>query len=356
MLGGGAIYAYNNLKKTAEEGEAAEVATNADGNIKVADVDDNLPFKEAFDSARAQAGAGGCFRWHGGIYSTYTEDEWNGMSNAEKNAYSQAIRPEVRADELVAERMAGQEHASEESTNSQHADNEENPTPNHHDANMHQASWQPNGSATAYNQPQTANDDIHVVGQDNIGGHQTLFIDADSDGKADVALIDVDNSGTVSDPDVVVASDGSYATIGQLGMAEGNQSDVMATETSPSTDDGTVRVVSQGYLQGHQAVGLDVTGNGDADVALIDVDDSHSLNSPDVAVDLQTGESATVAEIVGEQESPLPSDRYYNTEEQVDTIADPNLPEASMDDKPIETQDTEFDDGTSLDGSGMISI
>ena len=350
-------YAYDNMQGKANEDATAKPATDVDGNIKVAKVDDDLPFQEAFDSARSQVGAGGCFRWHNGIYSTYTEDEWNGMSSEAKNTYSQAVRPEIRADELVAERMAGKgATATQHSVEPQLTNNENNIIPNHNDTTDHQASWQSNGIGTSSNQPQMSNDDIHVVGQDQVQGHQTLFIDTDSDGKADVALIDVDNSGTVSDPDVVVASDGSYATIGQLGMAEGNQSDVMATETSPSTDDGTVRVVSQGYLQGHQAVGLDVTGNGDADVALIDVDDSHSLNSPDVAVDLQTGESATVAEIVGEQESPSPSDRYYNTEEQVDTIADPNLPEASMDDKPIETQDTEFDDGTSLDGSGMISI
>ncbi|MCH4155954.1 MAG: hypothetical protein LKF31_06580 [Muribaculaceae bacterium] len=48
-----------------------------------AHVDDNLSFKDAFDSARAQVGPGGVFEWHGNVYSTATESEWNASHHSE---------------------------------------------------------------------------------------------------------------------------------------------------------------------------------------------------------------------------------------------------------------------------------
>lgn len=45
-------------------------------------------FNEAFAQARAQVGPGGAFEWHGQIYGTYYETEWNAMSDAEKEAFT----------------------------------------------------------------------------------------------------------------------------------------------------------------------------------------------------------------------------------------------------------------------------
>ena len=56
-----------------------------DGNVPVASsVNDNMSFTEAFNAARAEVGAGGAFEWHGNIYNTYYEDEWEGMTAAER--------------------------------------------------------------------------------------------------------------------------------------------------------------------------------------------------------------------------------------------------------------------------------
>lgn len=59
--------------------------TWVDGEVNVAmSVNDSMSFGEAFEAARSEVGAGGVFEWHGGIYNTYYEDEWNNMSAADR--------------------------------------------------------------------------------------------------------------------------------------------------------------------------------------------------------------------------------------------------------------------------------
>ena len=59
-----------------------------DGEVPVASsVSDDMSFSEAFTTARTEVGSGGVFEWHGNIYSTFTEDEWNGMTAEQRDEY-----------------------------------------------------------------------------------------------------------------------------------------------------------------------------------------------------------------------------------------------------------------------------
>ena len=59
-----------------------------DGEVPVASsVSDDMSFSEAFTAARTEVGSGGVFEWHGNIYSTFTEDEWNGMTAEQIDEY-----------------------------------------------------------------------------------------------------------------------------------------------------------------------------------------------------------------------------------------------------------------------------
>ena len=59
-----------------------------DGEVSVASsVSDDMSFSEAFTAARTEVGSGGVFEWHGNIYSTFTEDEWNGMTAEQRDEY-----------------------------------------------------------------------------------------------------------------------------------------------------------------------------------------------------------------------------------------------------------------------------
>lgn len=67
---------------------SADVPEWSDGQVSVAQgVSDDMSFTDAFDTARMEVGPGGVFEWHGYIYSTYTEEEWNNMSQAERDEY-----------------------------------------------------------------------------------------------------------------------------------------------------------------------------------------------------------------------------------------------------------------------------
>ena len=95
LLGASAMYVTDAFAANTEETPDTKpeeenpsqdaAAANDNASIKVAESHDEQSFKEAFDAARAEVGPGGAFHWHGNIYSTYTEDEWNNMTDAEKN-------------------------------------------------------------------------------------------------------------------------------------------------------------------------------------------------------------------------------------------------------------------------------
>ena len=66
-----------------------------------------MTFAEAFQSARAQVGPGGVFEWHGGVYGTYTADEWNAMSAEDKAAFTRTAMSNVHPPQLSAHRPHG---------------------------------------------------------------------------------------------------------------------------------------------------------------------------------------------------------------------------------------------------------
>ena len=114
LMGAGLLYAGQaaaqelGKEETLEEGKTEDVAAPEPGEtshtlengLKVAAVNDDLSFGEAFAQARAEVGPGGVFHWHGGIYNTYSADEWNAMTIEQKHDFAQQVQPEIRPDEL----------------------------------------------------------------------------------------------------------------------------------------------------------------------------------------------------------------------------------------------------------------
>ena len=140
LLGASAMYATDayasSPEETPEGEESAQAAANDNAGIKVAESHDDLSFKDAFDAARAEVGPGGAFHWHGNTYSTFTADEWNNMTDVEKNDYAEAVKPEVRVEE-----MNSTHHHTEDVamvSHSSYADQDVSVA--HNDANLHQAS------------------------------------------------------------------------------------------------------------------------------------------------------------------------------------------------------------------------
>ncbi|MBQ7422193.1 MAG: hypothetical protein IJV27_08640 [Prevotella sp.] len=201
----GSLYA-SEATTDIQQGDADE--ENAD--LQVANVDGNLSFGDAFAAARAEVGPGGVFYWHGGIYNTYTSEEWNGMTDEQKLDFAQQVRPEVQPETISI------------------------PTDVHPDIVMNQPDVPSAHEAahdnmediavvdeTAQNVAQhiennfSVGNDIHVIGYADAGGHLMVGYDMGADGQADIALIDMDDSGDISAPDILIDSEGNYTTVGE---------------------------------------------------------------------------------------------------------------------------------------------
>lgn len=215
LMGAGLVYSGNAFAASDTETPKPEDATETQTeettdtqSVPTATVNEGLSFSEAFNAARTAVGPGGVFEWHGGLYNTYTADEWNAMTDAQKDEFAQLVKPITPAN-LV-----------------------QTPT----DANtyvvvVHDVQNAPEPAqdndvqvVAADGQNTDTNDDVHIVGYTEADGHLVVGLDTTNDGQADVAIIDIDDSGNASAPDIVMDRNGNMATIGDLtGETASNQ-------------------------------------------------------------------------------------------------------------------------------------
>ena len=237
LMGAGLLYAgqaaantLNSEEKPEEKPEdvvvpeQGETSHTLENGLQVAAVNDDMSFGEAFAAARAEVGPGGVFHWHGGIYNTYTAAEWNAMTVDQKHDFAQQAKPEISVDQVSTPTDANS-HVVVEHHVYHHEDS--------HAANdVHQAADTSGDVQIASQQTaETSDADVHIVGYGEVEGHVAVGLDTDGDGQADVAIIDVDDSGGLSDPDVIVDNQGNMATYGEInGNPDPNQ---MASMENP---------------------------------------------------------------------------------------------------------------------------
>ena len=229
LMGAGLLYAGQSVAATkvdapeetddATTAEAQQVETATNAALPVAQMHNDLSFGEAFAAARAEVGPGGVFIWHGGIYNTYTAEEWNAMTAEQKNDFAQQVNPEVRAHEVPAPTDAHPDVAVQPAT----------------EAEAHPAS--DTGDVHVVEQQIAQNfdmgEDVHIVGYANAEGHLVVGYDSTGDGQADVAIIDVDDDLRPSDADVIMDREGNMATLGEL---NNNQPDPNQTAAMENPD------------------------------------------------------------------------------------------------------------------------
>ena len=54
-------------------------------------ITEDMSFNDAFAIARHEVGPGGVFEWHGKLYNTYYENEWNSMDSSEIEQFAQSV-------------------------------------------------------------------------------------------------------------------------------------------------------------------------------------------------------------------------------------------------------------------------
>ena len=212
LMGAGLLYAgqtiaaaKTDVSEESADGAGAEAqqAENAnESTLHVAQMHNELSFGEAFAAARAEVGPGGVFIWHGGIYNTYTTDEWNAMTPQQKNDFAHQVNPEVRAHEVPTPTDA-------------HPDVAVQPTA---EAEIHPVSDTSDVQVVEQQIAQNFDmgDDVHIVGYANAEGHLVVGYDSTGDGQADVAIVDMDNNLRPSDDDIIMDTEGNMARLGDL--------------------------------------------------------------------------------------------------------------------------------------------
>lgn len=224
-----------------------------DGEVPVAtSVNDDMSFTDAFNAAREEVGSGGVFEWHGYIYSTYTDDEWNSMSEAEREEYGSHFNwtPE-ESDDVTASVASDVDTDDVEVTVDGPADE---PYAQEDVADVEPAGGNDPHLVDASDVVDVDDPEVEVLGVihddetgANIGGmlvgdQQVVLVDVDNDQVFDVMVADVDNNGTITDNEVIdISSHG--ITVDQLGGLHDCNSDMNA-------DDGMGGDINDGMTYG----------------------------------------------------------------------------------------------------------
>lgn len=249
MLGGGAAYAATELSgddelKTPDVSKLPEVAV-VDDTPDAFIADDSDSFATAFAEAREAQGPGGTFIWHGKLFNTYTEAEWNNMSQAERNEFAQNAVTEHEEEVKLAQ--AGELDPTEVPDVTELPDIDQD-------------------SIASYLKDIDNLDDIQqvelpdgttaVAGTLHVNGYNIFLFDTDGDGTFDTAACDFDGDGTF---DMEEATDisGLDQTVSDFAMRVGTDPTDLGIDVS-TDDDG-------GFFD-------DLVGSDSTDVADVDVD------------------------------------------------------------------------------------
>ena len=165
--------------------------------LHVASVDQNLSFGHAFAQARAEVGPGGVFHWHGGVYNTYSEAEWNSMSAADRSDFAHQVAPAVYHHPDYYENMAQQGNHDAGTSETDIPDvvivddtNQETAT----ESEVH---------ILGVNQYVNEDGDVSNAGFATIDGEPIVMIDVDGDGVFDGAIHDNNGNGQIDENEVL---------------------------------------------------------------------------------------------------------------------------------------------------------
>lgn len=273
--------------------------TTAEGGMKVVDTDGNMSFDEAFNEARAQLGPGGAFRWHGGLYSTYTEEEWNSMSDAEKEQYGASARSIANGEETnpgVYASNAGP--ANDSGIEAQHKHSGHSKT----NSNIHQASDNDNHKQQMLDmrdiqvgsESEMSTDDggKFIVAEAKVNGYDAVLVDTDHDGVYDKVAIDINRNENIEDYEfhdlhdkgiVINVQDRSLVA---LQTADNADSGITIHSEHEQTINGRTATVGVGEYKGKNVVVLDLDHDGKYDEAYVDENNNGGLDQNDTVLDL----------------------------------------------------------------------
>ena len=289
--------------------------------LDIANTEPGLSFDEAFAAARAQVGPGGIFYWHGAIFSTYTVDEWNELTEAQQEQFAQQVRPEVDANHVDAEQIAAV------------APQDDADAPVEEDAPVADAVVEEEALVTEAPVEDEAPVEALPVEEealvaDAVPVEEAPVADLSIEEFAeDLAVADVAPQEFVDnvelDEDVQIADFEPQHVIEDLALADVPTKSSAARNLEAQQQnilhefdvDDDVRIVGYGEFDGHVVTGLDLDGDNQADIAVIDVDDSGSYSRADIVIDNE-GNMSTYGELEDFAHEQMPGEDDHLNEDQ----------------------------------------
>ena len=203
-----------------------------DGEVPVASsVSDDMSFSEAFTAARTEVGSGGVFEWHGNIYSTFTEDEWNGMTAEQIDEYGSHFS--WHSDNSSTE-TASSTHSST-SSHSAHATDEvevSEVTQTSHTEEVAVVDVDPEVEVLGVVHDEESGANIAGLAVD---GQEVVLIDVNGDETFDVMGADVNGDQQLSQNEIVDIS-GQNLTVNDLGGISNPDGSLYASNNSNEID------------------------------------------------------------------------------------------------------------------------
>lgn len=195
-------------------GGIANATVTAHGNV-ASGVNDHMSFNEAFAAARNGVGAGGCFVWHGNVFSTYHTNEWNAMTPAQR-------------DEFTAQSLGvDTSHSHDTGTYAHQSPGTHNTEVSHHEEENNTGENDLAVEVLGVEQIQNEDGSVSNIGVAGINGQAVYFIDVDGqDGEFDLMAVDLNNNNNLEENEITDISDQhlSVSQFQELAQVSGNGS------------------------------------------------------------------------------------------------------------------------------------
>lgn len=173
---------------------ASEEATTAT-EVHEATVSQGQSFGAAFAAARAEVGPGGVFMWHGRLYNTYTAEEWQAMSDAQKDEFAADVQPLLAQQTVQTQHVEHHTVSHHEETVVHVRDDKEEEHSGDDDAQQPEVHFL--GVESREVEGQTVN-----VGRMTVDDVNVALVDVDNDRVFDVRLMDRNRNGEIEDNEI----------------------------------------------------------------------------------------------------------------------------------------------------------
>lgn len=214
LMGAGAIYATTALAADENGSQSSQQGGSGHGSaangaaggesLNVAHPTAGSSFSQAFAEARAEVGPGGVFHWNGGIYNTYTKEEWDSLSAEEKHDFAEAVKPEYGVDKVDTARIS-ETHPRVHVVDTAHQSQTEDPNVNVNIEELHVHYAQDDNDDDVHvigyvdSDVDIIGDDVAVIDNYVVDGHNAYVVDYVDDAKHDIALVDLNDNDMLDD-------------------------------------------------------------------------------------------------------------------------------------------------------------